>query len=374
MTESLVILGASVRAAAQSAARAGLRPICGDMFCDADLPSSALGQVAHHFPCDLSAIAEAAPRSAWMFTGGLENYPTLVERISRRHTLWGTAAGNLKRVRDPLELGRVLAAAGLRFPECRAAHDGLATDGSWLLKHRRSSGGMKVGEWRGGTAPHDRGWYYQRRIAGAAHAAVFVASGGRASLLGITWQLFSSSVDRPFQYAGSIGPVTLPPGQQSAVCQLGAALAAEFELRGLFGVDFVADGEDIWAIEVNPRYTASVEVLERSLGFNAIEAQREACQKLRLPSPVASSSVVSGKQVCYAERPLQIEAALSEALLDQRGTGLWPAVADIPRPGASIAAGQPVLTVFAQGGDPATVQTLLWTQVQAIQTLFQNWA
>ena len=51
--------------------------------------------------------------------------------------------------------------------------------------------------------------------------------------------------------------------------KLGTVLAQAFRLVGLFGVDGVLDAERFWPVEVNPRYTASVEVLEGATGLPA---------------------------------------------------------------------------------------------------------
>ena len=57
--------------------------------------------------------------------------------------------------------------------------------------------------------------------------------------------------------------------------RLGNILAEQFELMGLFGVDFVLEGERVWSLEVNPRYTASVEIVERFTGVSAIAKHAE---------------------------------------------------------------------------------------------------
>lgn len=350
MPESLLILGASVRAAAQSAARTGLRPYCGDLYCDADLPDIALRQVARSFSGDLLRIAETSPPGPWMYTGGLENYPWLVERISRRHELLGTGADALRRVRDPFELGRVLGAAGLFFPECRRYEDGIMHGGGWLLKHRGSSGGQKVllsGE--NTAAERGRGWYYQRRVEGLAVGAVYVATQGKARLLGVTEQLLTGSCSRPFRYAGSIGPLALTAWEDEAMRQTGDVLAAGFSLHGLFGVDFIIDHERVWVIEVNPRYTASVEVLERAFGFNAVDLHIAACHGRPLPPIESSGSPCIGKCIVYANEPCTISAEQVQALQRRNRGRPWPAVADIPRAGTQIDIGQPILTVFAEG-------------------------
>src|SRR6516164_4132875 len=89
--EHLLIFGASARAAAFSALRAGLRPWCADLFADADLqcrcPATRIegGQ----YPDTLVEMSRNAPPGPWMYTGGLENHPALVGRITKRHPLWG---------------------------------------------------------------------------------------------------------------------------------------------------------------------------------------------------------------------------------------------------------------------------------------------
>ena len=59
MNEHLLILGASVRAAAFSALRAGLRPWCVDLFADLDLRANCPALVidASRYPNGLAALA-----------------------------------------------------------------------------------------------------------------------------------------------------------------------------------------------------------------------------------------------------------------------------------------------------------------------------
>jgi predicted ATP-grasp superfamily ATP-dependent carboligase len=352
---SLLILGASARAAAQAAARLGLRTYCGDLFCDADLPDNAVGQVARRFPRDLLEIAERSPTGPWLYTGGLENYPGIVTRISRRHELLGTLPEELRRVRDPFGLQALLGRAGLLFPETRRFDAGMPLEGRWLVKHRRSSGGLKVHVWSKQSLP-GRGWYSQRRVEGLPVGALYVAASGRASLLGVSEQILTRVGSRPFQYAGSIGPIELSPTQHQAVVEVGNLLAKEFDLRGLFGVDLVLAANGVWVIEVNPRYTASVEVLERAIGFNPIDVQFAACRQQRLPDGERRAARLVGKLVVYADRAQTITAETVEALLDWNRGQAWPVVADVPRAGTTVELGRPLLTVFAEADDAANVR------------------
>src|SRR4051812_33753816 len=107
METNLVLLGASVRAAASSALRAGLSPWGIDLFADADLcarcPAMRLGG---RYPQGFLEAIENAPPGPWLYTGGLENHPFLVGQLADRRPLWGNDAGALVKARDPDFLAR----------------------------------------------------------------------------------------------------------------------------------------------------------------------------------------------------------------------------------------------------------------------------
>lgn len=361
---SLLVLGASVRAAAQSAARAGFTPICGDLFGDADLRSQHHCQVAQRYPHDLEDIARRCPAVPWMFTGGLENQPALVGRISAGRTLYGNPPEVLQRVRDPFVLGRSFAKWGIVYPECRSPSDPPPRDGGWLLKHRRSSGGQLVRVWDAKSSLPSCGrrseWYFQRRVIGASCGAVYLAAGGEGRLIGVTEQLLTSDGEMPFRYTGSLGPWPMTARQHAEVVRVGQALAAEFQLRGLFGVDLVIDGDTVWPVEINPRYTASIEVLERAMGVCTIALHVSACEQGKLAdfSPL-SVSTWCGKLVVYAPHELCVSVEKSAELLRENHALVGSTVADIPVAGTKLRAGQPVVTVMAEAGSRDSLLVVL---------------
>ena len=77
---------------------------------------------------------------------------------------------------------------------------------------------------------------------------------------------------RPFHYCGSIGPIEMLPDldcNRVAVAWQ-ETLRVGCGLRGLFGVDFILGNDQPWPVEVNPRYTASLEVLEYATRLQAL--------------------------------------------------------------------------------------------------------
>ncbi len=368
MAETLVILGASARAAAYSARRAGFRPVCGDLFADADLQACCPAVAISDYPWELERVAREAPPGPWIYTGGLENYPRLVERICRSRPLLGVGAAELIRVRNPLLVAETLRAASLPCPACRTTPSGLPTDGSWLLKGRRSSGGGQVFVWRGQKHLHsdDSPWYFQQRIEGLTCAALYVAADGRAELLGVTEQLLAGGgrAVRPFCYAGSLGPLPLSPLHAAGLTRLGDVLAAEFRLTGLFGVDAVFTEEGVWPVEINPRCAASAEIFDRATGLSAIALHVAACREHALPAlPAAPRSADwHGKAILYARQDAVVGAELAAEWLERSRAEQWPEVADVPAAGSPIRAGQPVVTLFAKAGDRRSLGDALSAQ------------
>src|SRR5204863_6682425 len=166
--------------------------------------------------------------------------------------------------------------------------EGLPFDGSWLAKTYNGASGSGVrifsGEPGAGSGEENRPekLCYQKRINGTPGAAVYVAAEGQARLLGVTRQIIGEPWLRAhgFQYAGSIGPWPVSEVTRTTLVHLGNVLSVQFELTGLFGVDVMLDVERIWTVEVNPRYTASVEIIERCTGVSAIAAHGAAWEGL----------------------------------------------------------------------------------------------
>lgn len=197
-------------------------------------------------------------------------------------------------------------------------------------------------------------------IPGTPCSAVYVASGGHARLLGVTEQLIGTawSGAKPFAYAGSIGPCRLSAGERAQWDHMGLALAEEFDLTGLFGVDAIANQAGIWPIEVNPRYSASIEVLERSLGLKSIALHVAACRKGVLPANeyLDDAATWAGKAILYAAADFTVTEELAANFAALRGDLSHPGLADIPRVGSNMLGGWPVCTVLV---DASTRQETL---------------
>lgn len=394
MTDTLLILGASARAAASSTIRAGLNPSAIDLFGDVDLRQSCrLTRCISDYPGEFPCVARELPPSAWMFTGGLENHTRIIDELSADRVLWGTPSRVISQVRDPWKLAECLRDAGLLYPDIAhvtscAGPPAWAThvNRRWLRKPYRSAGGGKIDFWQahrrsvadaavdGSRGDPDATWYLQREVEGDSQSAVFVAAGGEAVLFGVTRQLVGAAWAGAsgFRYTGSIGPLPLPAAVVANWCRIGECLAREFRLQGLFGVDAIANREGIWTIEVNPRYTSSIEILEFGLQRHAIAEHIAACRDGRLNRRLPESvGRFRGKAVMYASRDLQIDEAFVATARQSNDRQPWPVVADIPPVGQRIVAGHPVATLFVSSDSLADVEPRLQS---VARTWRQRWS
>jgi predicted ATP-grasp superfamily ATP-dependent carboligase len=352
--QPLIILGASARAAAQSAIRAGYRPWCVDLFADRDL--QALTTVrqcpAASYPMGLlSLLDEAPPDAPVLLTGALENYPNFLKALAFERPLFGSSVQAITQVRDPKAFLSLPKQYGLRIPAVKTAAGpvhrlkqmtlGAMTRQRFLVKPCASAGGQGI-DWWGPEQSIGRAHYIQQYIRGQPLSAVYRADGWSAQWLGATEQFVGEPTFGAdgFRYCGSIGPMPLSETARRALAQLGVVLTQQYDLRGIFGVDLVMDWRGrLWPVEINPRYPASTEIVEQITGRAALQSLRE--HHSRKQKQTQRPAQTHGKALLFARHPAQ-----APDLYEQ-----WPdhAIADVPSPGQPLAPGKPICTIFASG-------------------------
>jgi uncharacterized protein len=339
--EPILLASVSARMLAELAVGAGYDVVALDRFGDLDL---------QRLCPSVSVLRDLGGR------GGMAALVDAAEGIPA--PLLGCSPETLERVRDPALLGASLRAAGLAYPATFGAADPpRRADRSrrWLRKPVRGGGGRGVREWRGGAL--DGEVVVQERIPGLACSAAAVANGDSAVVLGVSEQLVGHRGlgARGYAWCGNVVPPRLAAEQQRALVVAAQAvcahLAAAFDLRGLFGVDLVWDGERAWVVEVNPRPTGSLECVEAAHGLGVFAAHVAACAG-RLPRLAAGPAPprAVGKAIVFATEDVRVG-----------DTRRWPGrgIRDVPHPGERIAAGHPICTLISlHDSAPAVVADL----------------
>jgi uncharacterized protein len=362
----IIIIGASVRAAAHSALRAGFRPLCADLFADRDLASitSCRRTSLDQYPEGLVKLIAENSRSPWMYTGGLENYPQLIDEWSKRSTLYGNKADQIHLVRDPKRLADRLARNGVSFPPIGPP----VGERKYLVKPVRSGGGRGIRFWNGESLTE--GEYLQGFVGDESISAVFLCDRTQATFFGASKQLIGLEWlhAQEFQYCGSIGPLIVGDEWEGVRRTLN-----ECNLVGLVGVDAILTNGNLIVIEINPRYTASVEVIEHATGLRLLEQHFSVFGHQAEPMSAQDvQPVCVGKGIYFAPHPLTIPngGPWDDELRKTFDPWRLPKYADVPQPGSWIEARDPVITVFASASTPRDCLQILQESAHQLDRLF----
>ena len=373
----VLIIGVSTRGMAESALAAGYDLVTVDYFGDYDQKSWCENFSLKrdlNLPFGSAQLYEASRTlkfEAVAYTANLENHPEVVKRfeddgVEKHYRLLGNSAEVLSRVRHWPTLFGCLRRQGFSAPETLHQWQQPAASDTrrWLRKPIHSGGGHDIEVWADGQAI-GRGFIRQEYIPGIAASASFVANGETCVVLGLTEQI----IGRPefgaqsFVYCGNIMPLT--EEQEAVLAQvqdITALLTREFNLVGVNGLDFILREGQVIPLEVNPRYSASMELIERAYGLSIFDLHVRSIQQGALPDFDLAARLADdrfyGKAILYTEQ--------DGVAPDTRG---WPArdIRDVPFPGEALSSGDPVCTVLASGRTRAECVADLIAQADAIK-------
>ena len=333
------------------------------------------------------ALSDRFPPGPWFFTGALENRPDIVRAISATRPLWGCSPEAIAKVRAPGALHGLLLAHGLKCPPVLRAGDRLPTNQKWLIKPLAGAAGFGIRKAPDSPMREIPDGCYGQGICGRAEACsgLFIGHERGCLFLGATAQLIGTSWlhAEEFHYAGSIGPLDLSVVSERWFCEIGQFLAEGCGLRGIFGVDCVLHNDVPWVIEINPLYTASVEVWEYANGRSALALHRGVFENQRelenSSSPMraqvsARAKNMVGKAILFARETAIIPASTPWSGLAMQTPQVFdlPGFADLPNAGERIEKGHPILTFFAVGPSAEACTRELEQRARALDRWLYN--
>ena len=370
------MVGVSTRAIAESAANVGFRVTSLDAFGDLDQhPGVRALSMRRDFGVEFSAravanLARSIDADSVAYLSPFENYGPLVARMAKGRRLLGNTQSVVARARDPRWLVR---------PDATSS-------GRWLVKPRRSGGGHNVRWWNpGDPVPGDR--YRQAFVEGVPGSIVFVAAHGTAVPLGLTTQLVGDAAfgASGFRYCGSILTASRETTSHEirhgsathrdralldSAITLASRAARELELVGLNCIDFIDRDGTAYPIEINPRWSASMELVERAHHIPMFGVHATACTTGELPAfdiaRAGTTVPVHGKAIVFARH--DVICGDTREWLDDR------AVRDVPHPGEPIRAGRPVCTVFASAQSADDCRLALVTRANVVYDTLDAWS
>jgi predicted ATP-grasp superfamily ATP-dependent carboligase len=333
----VLIAGFATRHVAQSAWKAGYTVCAVDHFCDLDLSWYTEDRLKFDELDELpDRILEMAGRHRPDFfipTSGAET-------IGLPVPLAGTDARTAERLLDKAGVQQFFEQEGIPVPP-------LAAEGDfpYVVKPRSGAGGWRnsiirsqddLRRWlreSGGAEP-----LRQKQVHGLPASVSCLADGRHAVAVAVNEQLLRGGDTAPFGFTGSVTPLGHPLAERMK------ALAVRAVVRsgcvGSVGVDFVL-GEDAIAIEVNPRFQATVDTVEAATGLSLFSLHMDACRGV-LPGSLPAPGRCAARRILFADRDLTVKEDLSR---------FAPRVTDIPWPGTTFEEGQAVVSVQGTGAD-----------------------
>ncbi|MDD1675413.1 MAG: ATP-grasp domain-containing protein [Methanomicrobiales archaeon] len=358
MQKHILVAGFSTRHVVQSAYKAGYATYAVDHFCDQDLFWYTRDRIRfeeiEEIPGCIRMMCEKHPIDYLVVTSGAEHVKGPVP-------LLGTPPDRLDRFLDKRKTSHF-------FEEERIPAPGELEEGKYpvMVKPVRGAGG-----WRNRILHDDtekEAWlrefpnvpaFYQTVIQGIPASVSCLADGKRAIAIAINEQILRRTTEAPCGFAGSITPIVHPLTEE--MIALAEEAAGVSGCIGSIGVDFVLS-DRVWAIEINPRFQATVDTVEKATGCNLFDLHVRACSG-RLPGTRPETKCFAAKGILFADRDLDLAVDLSR---------FAPGVADIPWPGTHFEKGSAIISVYGHGPTRDAAERLLNTNITGIRRYIQQ--
>ena len=284
----LLLVAASARFLAESAAAGGYAFSAVDGFADAEVRSLARCSVRVPFAgggFDGEALRRACSRliEQRSFTGGvigpgLDTHTELIEWLSSHLPVYANASETFALCRNGYRFVQELRRLGIPHP---SESDGVSSPA--LVKFAGPGGGAHVRF----TSPADTGRgqpYRQTYRPGTAVSHLFIAGAGDITSIGWNTQWQSRHDERqPFCYGGAVNRSPLTDALRVRTEDYAARLAREFALAGINSADYVVCGGDLYLLELNPRISATMQLHEDEAGA-LFTAHIDSHRSFQLPS------------------------------------------------------------------------------------------
>jgi predicted ATP-grasp superfamily ATP-dependent carboligase len=355
VTGRVLVAGFATRHVAQSARRAGYTVYAVDHFCDQDLgwyTEDCLSfDELDELPGKIAELASRHPVDALVVASGAETIGTTIP-------LCGTPPAKVERFLDKLEIQRFFEGLEVPVPPL-AASDRFPV----MVKPRRGAGGWRNAVARTAEDLHrweeawpDVPYIAQHLVDGVPSSVSCVADGRRARAVAVNRQILRGEGESAHGFAGSVTPFSHPLARE--MIAVAERIAAASGCVGSVGIDFVV-GEKPWAIEINPRFQATLDTVEMAIQKSMFAMHMDACRGV-IPAAVPAPRQVAVRRILFAERDMRLNIDLS---------ALAPRIADIPWPGTEFEEGHAVVSVFGRGETEAAAYADLERNTAAVRKL-----
>ncbi len=208
----------------------------------------------------------------------------------------------------------------------------------------------------------DTPYIRQTPVEGIPCSVSCIADGTSARALSLNCQFNRGGEgERRFGFAGAITP--FQPKERESLLALAEDIAAKSGCIGSLGIDFMLTDDGIRTIEINPRFQATLDIVEMSTGINIFNLHRNAARGI-LPASRPVPKMTAVRTIIFAEHDCVVKDDLKS---------LHPDIADIPWPGTEIEEGNAVLSVYGRGANEDEALAILDKTITRVYRYMSRW-
>ena len=211
-----------------------------------------------------------------ILTSGFENRPDIWKKMENIKPIIGNSAETIKKVRDVNNLWEFCKASNFKFPnyvDLNLSEDITDLDFPLIFKPKSSGGGQNIHLINDSNQfmkilselSNKNEYIVQEFVEGVDISATISCNGEKSSVLGITKQILGEKflgATSEFLYCGNIIPFKVNNKIYKEIKKISNELTKKFNLKGINGIDFILKNNELYLIEINPRFPGTIELLE----------------------------------------------------------------------------------------------------------------
>ncbi len=356
---TILIVANSGRMLAQLAKNAGLTPVVIDCFCDSDtllLATDAIkvdSLAVEHLMLALLALNKVQNIKYAIYGSGFESHNKSLQYLYQHYTVLGNAYAVFTVIQNKINFFSKLKVLQIPYPPVSFTVP--KTSEGWLLKPMQGEGGAGIRKYKQQYIPSTP-CYWQRQIEGAAMSVIFVTDGKQVIIYGFHKQQIISLNEDEFVFSGIISQPDIAEEIVQTVTLWIKNLVIEFALKGVNSLDFMVNSSSCYALEINARPVASMQLYTANLLFEHMQ-----CFLAGTLKKAEKLKSCQGYKIVFSKSEYTIKEQIQ-----------WPEwVADIPRPGAKIHTAMPICSIIAGGKNEQVVENSLLSKQQIIYRLLE---
>ena len=344
---------------AQLAKNTGLNPIVIDCFCDTDTQLLALESIKieslalKYLKPAISSLNKYHSIKHVIYGSGFELHNESLQYLSQNYHVLGNSYAVFSAIQNKNNFFTRL--KNLQIPYPRVSFKAPKMQNEWLVKPMQGQGGAGIRKYKQNNVPAEP-CYWQRYIEGTAMSCLFISNGSQIIIYGFHKQHMITVNEDEFVFSAIISQPEIAGVIVDTVNLWIKKIVSGFTLRGVNSLDFMVNNDELYALEINPRPIASMQLYADNLLHEHIQCF--------LPGSLSKASQLKDYQA------YKIVFADTEYVIKERTS--WPEWAfDIPEPEAIIHTAMPICSIIAGGKNEQDVEDSLLSKQHIIYRLLK---